>query len=94
MEATEIRMNANTRLQRVQERISELERVENTTRERCRTLLREGLERIDAGEYRELPDAPAPARQGGNGAGAEAPSFLDALRALRQRRRAVRHRRP
>lgn len=92
-EAAEIRANANARRQRVQERIAELEELEQATRERCRTLLRDGLEQIDADEYSDLPWARRTHAAQQNGSATGEASFLEALRSLGPRRRPVRSRR-
>jgi cell division septum initiation protein DivIVA len=92
-ECAEIREDANARRLRVEQRISELERVERTTRERCRSNLREGLDLFEADEYVDFPEETARPPDSVNGTSELEPTFFDALRAMRRRRALARQRR-
>ncbi len=92
-ECADIREDANARHRRVEQRIRELERVEKTTRERCRNNLREGLELFAADEYVDFPEESARPPEAVNGTSEPEPSFFDALRAMRRRRPLARQRR-
>jgi len=92
-EGAEIREDANARRRRVEQRISELEHVERTTRERCRNNLREGLELFAADEYVDFSEETDGPSDAVNGTGEPKASFFEALRTMSRRRALVRQRR-